>query len=154
MKRIIQLVLIGILFFGYSAIAQKSAGADYNQTYLRLEFDVDPAVKYVKGGITFYFEVTNTTNQLSFDMGSGISVDSVIFRKAKLQSSKANDILVVNLPENVTSGIKDSISIYYQGIPDGSGFGSFTSSSHNGTPVMWTLSEPLAQKIGGLANKH
>ncbi len=146
MKRVLHLVLLGILSFQYSAPAQTSAGANYDQTYLRLEFVVDPAVNYVKGCITFHFEITNTTNQLSFDMGSGISVDSVLFRKTKLQSSKINKILIVSLPENITNGTKDSLSIYYQGIPSGTGFGSFTSSSHNGTPVMWTLSEPFGAK--------
>ncbi len=79
-------------------------------------------------------------------MGSGISVDSILFRNSRLQSSKANNILTVLLPENVTSGIKDSLTIYYQGTPEGGGFGSFTTSSHNGIPVMWTLSEPYGAK--------
>lgn len=146
MKRISHFILIGMLFIQFSAFAQNSVGTNYNQNYLRLEFEVDPAINYIKGGITFYFEITNTTNQLRFDMGSGISVDSILFRNSRLQSSKANNILTVNLSESITSGIKDSLSIYYQGTPEGGGFGSFTTSSHNGIPVMWTLSEPYGAK--------
>ena len=146
MKQIIYSILIGIFSFQISVNAQNLAGENYDQKYLRLEFDIDPAVNYVKGGITFYFEITHSTKLLSFDMGAGISVDSIIFRNGKLQSSKENDILTVNLPENITSGTRDSISIYYLGTPSGSGFGSFTTSTHNGTPVMWTLSEPYGAK--------
>ncbi len=146
MKKIIYYILIGLFLLPHAAFAQNTAGDKYNQSYLRLEFDVDPAVNYIKGGITFYYQITKTTNQLKFDMGSGISVDSIIFREAKLQSSQASNLLTVNLPENIAAGTNDSISIYYQGIPDGGGFGSFVTSSHNGTPVMWTLSEPYGAK--------
>ena len=31
---------------------------------------------------------------------------------------------------------------FYQGEPVSSGFGSFSKDIHNGTPVIWTLSEP------------
>jgi len=146
MRKIIHFILITIFSIQFSAFAQNSVGTNYNQSYLRLEFEVDPAVNYIKGVITFYFEITNSTNKLSFDMCSEISVDSILFRNNKLQSSKANTILTVNLPENITTGTNDSLSIYYQGTPAGSGFGSFTTSTHNGTPVMWTLSEPFGAK--------
>jgi len=146
MRKSVYLIFAAIFFFQISAISQTSVGANYDQKYLRLEFEVDPAVKYIKGAITFYIEITNTTNLLYFDMGSGISVDSILFRDNKLQSSKANNVLTVNLPESINAGTKDSLSIYYQGTPAGTGFGSFTSSSHDGVPVMWTLSEPYGAK--------
>ena len=40
----------------------------------------------------------------------------------------------------------DSVSIYYQGIPPDTGFGSFVTSAHAGTPVLWTLSEPYGSR--------
>ncbi|RLD60425.1 MAG: hypothetical protein DRI95_15540, partial [Bacteroidetes bacterium] len=117
MRKITYFILIFLFSIPFSALAQNSVGTNYNQTYLRLQFEVDPAVNYIKGEINFYFEIVNTTNQLSFDMGAGISVDSILFRNYQLQSSKANNILTVKLPESITSGTKDSLSIYYQGTP-------------------------------------
>jgi aminopeptidase N len=43
-------------------------------------------------------------------------------------------------------GDLDSISIAYEGVPTPSGFTSFATSTHNGTPAMWTLSEPYGAK--------
>lgn len=126
--------------------AQNPAGTNYDQKYLRLEFEVDPAVKYIKGCITYYFEVKSTTDTLSFDMGSGIHVDSILYKNNKLQSTKSNNVLKVQLPYQLSSGTNDSLSIYYQGVPESDGFGSFTVSSHNNVPVMWTLSEPYGAK--------
>jgi aminopeptidase N len=142
----IHIILISLVFSQLSFLAQAQVGENYKQTYMRMEIEVDPAVKYIKGNITFYIAFVNTTDKLTFDMGSGISVDSIMFRGAKLQSSKNKDVLTINLPGSITKGTKDSISVYYQGTPSGSGFGSFTSSTHNGVPVMWTLSEPFGAK--------
>lgn len=47
------------------------------------------------------------------------------------------------MPNSINQGILDSLTIWYKGIPGGSGgFSSFTISSHNFIPVMWTLSQP------------
>ncbi len=127
-------------------LAQNPAGTNYDQKYLRLEFEVDPAVKYIKGCVTFYYEIINPTDTLSFDMGTGINVDSIIYKGNKLQSTKTGNVLMVQLPNQLSSGVYDSISIYYQGVPESDGFGSFTVSTHNNVPVMWTLSEPYGAK--------
>ena len=40
----------------------------------------------------------------------------------------------------------DSLTISYSGNPISSGFGSFEQGTHNGDPVIWTLSEPYGAK--------
>jgi aminopeptidase N len=62
-------------------------------------------------------------------------------------SQTAEDGLVMPLSQNVNAAQKDSVSIYYHGVPLGGGFGSFISTTHDvNTPVMWTLSEPYGAK--------
>lgn len=148
MTRTTRIFLISIFIFQSSFLinAQTKVGENYKQKYLRMDIEVDPAVKYIKGCITFYIEFSNSTEQLTFDMGKGISVDSILFRGTKLQSSKYKDILNVSMGAKIAKGTVDSLAIYYQGAPSGSGFGSFTSSTHDGMPVMWTLSEPFGAK--------
>ncbi len=146
MKTLKTILLSFLLIISSLLFAQNEAGNNYDQKYLRLEFEVDPAIKYIKGVITFYFEITNNTSTMSFDMGTGINTDSVLYEGNKLQSTKNNDILTVQLPNELSSGTYDSLSIYYQGVPESDGFGSFTVSTHNNTPVMWTLSEPYGAK--------
>jgi aminopeptidase N len=44
------------------------------------------------------------------------------------------------------AGQKDSVSIYYRGIPPDSGSGAFTKTTHNNVPVLWTLSQPYGAR--------
>jgi len=42
--------------------------------------------------------------------------------------------------------VLDSVSIFYKGVPPNNGFGSFETTTHAGTPVLWTLSEPYGSR--------
>jgi len=42
--------------------------------------------------------------------------------------------------------VLDSVSIFYRGVPPNSGFGSFETTTHADTPVLWTLSEPYGSR--------
>ena len=52
--------------------------------------------------------------------------------------------MVITLSTTQNSGVLDSLTISYSGIPTAStpGFGSFEQTTHNGDPIIWTLSEP------------
>ncbi len=131
---------------------QEKSSFSYDVKYYRLNLlfeDIDN--KYVAGEVTTYFETKTTGfNQISFDLAGNINVDSVIFRQNKIPMSSIthiSDELTINLPTTIANGTIDSISVFYQGIPDPSGgFGSFIQDSHNETPIIWTLSEPYGAK--------
>ncbi len=138
--------LLLIISFSFSLYAQTDTRNNYDQTYLRMELKVNPAKKYINGVVTFYFKITENTDLLNFDMGVGINPDSIIYHTNKLTYAKGNNLLSVQLPNELTAGTYDSLSIYYQGIPQSDGFGSFTVSKHDTVPVLWTLSEPYGAK--------
>ena len=121
----------------------------YDLKYHRLEFffpNIDN--KYIRGAVTSYF-VTKSSgfNQISFDLADNMTVDSIFFHQNKISDfSLSNDELTINLGEILPENTMDSISVFYQGIPDANGFGSFDQTTHNGTPVIWTLSEPYGAK--------
>ncbi len=131
---------------------QEKSSFSYDVKYYRLNLlfeDINN--KYVAGEITTYFKTkTSGFNQISFDLADNMSVDSIIFRQNKIPMSSithTSDELTINLPTTIANGIIDSISVFYQGIPDPSGgFGSFIQDSHSGTPIIWTLSEPYGAK--------
>ena len=50
--------------------------------------------------------------------------------------------MVITLENSLNQGNSTSVSISYNGNPKSSGFGSFEFNNHNGTPILWTLSEP------------
>jgi Peptidase family M1 domain/Secretion system C-terminal sorting domain len=117
--------------------------SDYDVKYHRMLWNIDPAVHYIDGSITTYFEPTVAAfSVLNFDFSTFLSADSVKYHGNNLTFSTANDNLQINLSGPIGIGILDSVTIYYQGAPTGSGFGSFATSTHSGVPVMWTLSEP------------
>jgi len=127
---------------------QSSASDNYDLKYHRCEWQVDPAIKYIKGKITSYFKVTAANfQQLEFDLSDSLIVDSVQYHTSNLSFSQlAGDVLQITFPSTLPINIIDSISVYYQGVPDGNGFGSFVQSTHAGVPVIWTLSEPFGAK--------
>ncbi len=123
------------------------ASNNFSIHYYKCEWTIDPKKNYITGKVTPHFIVSGTANSLVFDLSNVLKVDSILMRKTKLSFSQASNLtLTVNLPSTYANGAKDSISIFYQGAPAGGGFGSFVKSTHNGTPVLWTLSEPYGAR--------
>ena len=113
--------------------------------YQRMEWDVDPAIRYISGKVTTYFKSkTELLNTIEFDLSDSLTVDSVFIGNNLASFIHQNNKIQVNLPESFLLNQFDSVSIFYQGIPPTSGSGSFETTFHGTefTPVLWTLSEP------------
>jgi len=122
-------------------------GSNIDVFYHRLEWQIDPAVYYIKGTVTTYFHAKQNLNQLEFDLSDSLIVDSVIYHTVSIGFTQVpGDVLQINLPANIPSGNQDSLTVCYQGIPPSSGFGSFIQTTHDSVPVIWTLSEPYGAK--------
>jgi len=125
---------------------QTMASGNFDVAYYRCEWEVDPAVRYIKGKVTVYYTILSATNTISLDLMSPLVTDSVKQRNVLLAKSQANNTLTINFPVTANAGTLDSVSIFYQGAPPNTGFGSFIQSTHSGTPVMWSLSEPYGSR--------
>lgn len=123
-----------------------AASANFDVTYYRCEWEVDPAVRYIKGKVTVYYTLTSAANFIALDLMDALAVSSVTQRGFELAKSQSNNTLTINFTATANAGTLDSVSIYYQGVPPDTGFGSFVTSTHNGTPVMWSLSEPYGSR--------
>ena len=119
---------------------------NYNIVYTRCEWEVDPALNYIKGIITVFFIMQERGQSISFDLVNELITDSVVQRKQPLNFSHTSNELAITLNHIVNIGQLDSVSIYYQGTPASSGFGSFILSTHDSVPVLWTLSEPYGSR--------
>lgn len=123
------------------------ASPEFRIGHLRCRWTVDPAVQYIMGDITASIEMISAADVLMFDLVDQLQVDSVIFQHAKISFSRTgNNTLRIQLPVQLTAGSKDSVEIFYQGIPATGGLGSFVSTTHAGIPVCWTLSEPYGSR--------
>ncbi|WP_047549567.1 M1 family aminopeptidase [Psychroserpens sp. Hel_I_66] len=120
---------------------------NYDLKYHRLELDIDPSVAFIAGDITSYFEAKSDMSTVTFDLTSNMVVSQVMQRGNVLDFTQNDaDELVITLPVTQTTGVLDSLTVSYSGNPISSGFGSFEQTTHNGDPVMWTLSEPYGAK--------
>ena len=120
---------------------------NFDVSYYRCEWTVDPAVRYIKGSITAAFTLTTAAGNLVFDLHKDLKADSVVHHGVSILFQQgADNSLAVQLPQTFAAGRKDSLTIYYQGVPPVDGFGSFVTTLQNGVPVMWTLSEPYGAK--------
>lgn len=124
-----------------------ASSSNFNIDYYRCEWNIDPAVRYISGKVTAYFTMTESSSSVSFDLENSLVADSVVQRGSKLSFIQTSNMeLRIEFGKTLSAGTRDSVSIYYQGIPDQTGFGSFYQGSHSGTPVVWTLSEPYGAR--------
>ncbi len=120
---------------------------NYDLKYHRLEWYVNPENAFINGEITSYFVATESLNSITFDMAENLTVSKVMQRGESLSFSKnTSEELIIQLPNTQGQGVLDSLTVVYSGNPKSSGFGSFEISTHSGTPVLWTLSEPYGAK--------
>ncbi len=133
-----------IMLFTINIFAQNY---QYDVKFFCLNIEVNPAIDSIKGKATTYFKAKKENlNTITFDFEDNMTVDSIIFRQQKVNYIHQNDFLDITLPVELELDYLDSISVYYQGNPESSGFGSFVTSTHNSNPIMWTLSEPYGAK--------
>jgi hypothetical protein len=123
-----------------------AASNNFDVKYYRLEWEVDPAIRFIKGVVTVYYVTTSTTNFIALDLMNALVTDSVKQRNVLLTKSQVNNTLTINFPGNVNSGTLDSVSIFYLGVPPNTGFGSFVQDTHAGIPILWSLSEPYGSR--------
>jgi len=120
---------------------------NYDLTYHRLEFTINPSVAFLSGEVTSYFIAKEDLNQITFDLDDNMTVSQVQQDGLNLSfSQNANDELIITLPQVQQQGVLDSLTVSYSGNPVSSGFGSFEQTTHNGDPIIWTLSEPYGAK--------
>jgi len=117
---------------------------NYDLKYHRLELTVDPTISFIEGDVTSYFVANDNLDEITFELADNMTVSQVMQRGSSLSfTQNSNDEVVIILPVTQNMGVLDSLTISYSGNPVSSGFGSFEQSTHNGDPIIWTLSEPL-----------
>jgi aminopeptidase N len=123
-----------------------AASNNFDVKYYRCQWKTDPEVRYINGIVTSYFVITSATDNIIYDLSDSLHVDSIKERNNLLSFSRKDNALKINFANSKVESSFDSISIFYQGVPPSSGFGSFINSVHDSIPIMWTLSEPYGSR--------
>lgn len=128
-------------------MAQNLNTNNYDVKYHRLELNIDPAQPDISGDVTTYYEAKDDMSQITFELMNNMTVSQVEHHGNTLVfTQNSNDEVVITLPEVLNTGVLDSLTISYSGTPLTSGFGYFEQTTHNGVPIVWTLSEPYGAK--------
>ncbi len=118
--------------------------SDFDVKYWELNIDVtDIAGETVTGIVTMTSEsVIDGLTDIDYNYDSAMYADSVKMGGQDVAFSHDGDLLNITLDNTYNTGDQFTTVVYYHGHPPGGGFGSFTWETHNGYPIVSTLSEP------------
>ena len=121
---------------------------NYDITYHKLEFNVDPAVYFVSGKITTTYTALANMTTLTFDLSNALTVSSVKINNVSLAYTQNTNELIITLPATQLTGTQATVEVVYSGAPPQNGFFAYTSTTHgtSNTPVIYTLSEPYGAR--------
>jgi hypothetical protein len=135
---------------------------NYDVTYHELRFTVNPNVfltdasgenrSSIQAQVSTTFTVIQPTNTITFDFTYSsdpvfkYTITSILEGVAVLSFDyQVSNELVVTFPTDLAVGSSHTITINYSGYPS-TNESAFTRSTHNGTPVIYTLSEPFGAR--------
>lgn len=117
---------------------------NYDVKWYRCCWNIDPGIREISGNVTTLFTPEQADiDSLVLDLSQEMTVDSVVYHNQPAAWYHASDLLTIRFPSIIPQNTIDSVSVFYHGVPPENGFGSFAQGTHNGTPVIWTLSEPF-----------
>lgn len=118
---------------------------NYDVTYQKLEFTVNPAVYYINGKVTTTFKALSPMTNVIFDLTNNLTVSSVKQNNITVPFFQTAEELNITLLNSLPTGTSATVEITYAGAPS-SDEDAFTVSTHSGTPILWTLSEPYGAR--------
>ncbi|MCW4469253.1 M1 family aminopeptidase [Flavobacterium sp. MFBS3-15] len=119
---------------------------DYDVTYHNLHFTVNPANQFITGTVTTNFIAKDDMSSITFDLTNQLTVSSVTKNGNSVAfTQNNNDELIITFPTIQPEGTTGSVTINYSGVPP-TDSDAFVSDEHNGTPIIWTLSQPYGAK--------
>ena len=130
-----------------SELAVNPNTLNYNITYHKLEFTINPSVKFVTGKITTTYTALANMNTITFDIANALTVSTAKIGTTNLTFvENTNNEVVITLPATQTTGTSATIEVSYSGVPPANGFNAFVQTTHNSVPIIWTLSEPFGAR--------
>ncbi len=113
-----------------------------NHTHAEFHWTVDPAILYIKGSVTFQFLALTEVDSMALELNSALRIDSITHNGSLIEASRQGTSFLMVFPQTIQAKSVGSFTVYYQGVPPETGFGSFVKDEHNKVPVIWTLSQP------------
>ena len=130
-----------------ASFTESDDNADYNLVYQQLNFTIDPAVNQIAGSVFSKVKfLKDNVSAIKFDLTDSLTVDSVKCSGVTTTFQHSGDRINIALLMLMSRNSVSQVEIFYHGTPPQTGFGSFTVSKHEDSPIIWTLSEPYGSK--------
>ncbi|MSP85289.1 MAG: peptidase M1, partial [Flavobacteriaceae bacterium] len=107
---------------------------NYDVTYHKLEFTVNPANYFISGKVTTTYTALSNMITLTFDLSTDLTVSSVKINNSNLVFSQNTNELIITLANMQVAQSQATVEVIYSGVPPQNGFNAFTSSTH-GNPA-------------------
>ena len=130
-----------------NSMMKPASDLNIDAKYYKLNLTISTSPNYLFGIVTMKAAstVANLTS-VTLDLMNTMTVDSVKTGSTRLSFTQQPTTVTITLDHSYAAGELVTMDIYYRGVPGSSGFGSFTFSTHAGTPWVYTLSEPYGAK--------
>lgn len=129
------------------SMAEVASGQNIDVTYYKLDVHVATSTPYLVGAVTMKaFSRQNGVGQITLDLMNTMTIDSVKVGGNTVSFVQSLSTFDVTLDRSYNAGELMTVEIFYEGVPGGSGFGSFAFAYHSSVPWVWSLSEPYGAK--------
>ncbi len=120
----------------------RSVDVKHYRLQIRLEFN--PAM--IRGAVTINLSTVAPANTININAQSNLTIDAVRFDQSQKEFQRTSSQITLNFAEPLAPESDHSITIDYHGPPTSSNLlgGGMLNTTHNGIPVMASLSEPYA----------
>jgi aminopeptidase N len=130
-----------------STSSAASPQIDVTYYFLRLRVSTPPRPTLLSGDVLVKaFNRADSLSAIVLDFMKTMTVDSVRVAGQEVAFTQQPRTLTIALDRTYHRNELISVDVVYHGIPVASGFGSFFFSTHNGTPWVWSLSEPYGAR--------
>ena len=120
---------------------------DVTYYFLNLTVSTPPATTLLSGDVLIKaFNRADSLSSVVLDLMNTMTVDSVTVGGTRTSFSQQTQTLTIVLDRTYRKDELMAMRVVYHGVPAATGFGSFYFSNHNGTPWVWSLSEPYGSR--------
>ncbi|HRE39989.1 MAG TPA: M1 family aminopeptidase [Ignavibacteria bacterium] len=112
-------------------------------TYYKLDLRINLSPNSINGSCIINFISIQNSESVFLDLNDNMKVDSVFLNGKRIGFFHTKNKINISFNSGFLTGNNYSIKIYYNGVPDPQGFGSFIFGNQGGYPSIWTLSEPF-----------
>jgi aminopeptidase N len=131
------------------ALTTPPAANDIDVTYYSLDLAIitPPASPLLRGSVFVKaVSLTDTLRHVPLDFSNAMTVDSVVMNGSSMSFGHEFSLLTITLDRTYPTGTLFGFTVFYHGVPDDNGYGSFVFSAHNSIPWVWSLSEPYGAR--------